>query len=219
MNYDTYNNVRYVRSDITNFRNTCIFINNVFCNIDQLYYCNCILLLFISYKRLCMLLSAYNIYFMRGLPHIFSCIYCIFYCHVHTPIYYHLNSLNSYLFDKMKPFNDVSNSKYYTNIFRSSVAVYDSIVLFPVRNICYSKDTPPPHSGGESSNDIHNVCDLGAASHNIIINNNCVTGYDPSSLGNIDPDIHYLGTNNMSNMTYYYNNINTLDVSTYFIFS
>ena len=78
--------------------------------------------------------------------------------------------------------------------------------MFPVRN-AYSKDTPPapPQSGGESCNNIHNGCDHGAASHNTIINNNCFNEHDPSSLGNIDPDIHYLGTNNMSNMTHYYN--------------
>ena len=79
--------------------------------------------------------------------------------------------------------------------------------MFPVRNVCYSKDTPPapPQSGGESRNDINNVGDLRAASHNTIIKNNCFNEHDPSSLGNIDPDIHYLGTNNMSNKTHYYN--------------
>ena len=93
------------------------------------------------------------------------------------------------------------------NIFRSSGAISDSFVLFPVRNAYYSKDTPlaPPQNGCESRNDIYNVCDLRAASYNTIINNNFFNEHDSSSLGNIDSEIHYLGTNNMFNITHYYN--------------
>ena len=143
MKHDKYNTVLYMRSGIVNFRNICIYITNVLCYIDQLYYCNRILLLYIFYKRLCMLLSTLNIYFMKGLPYISSCIYCILYCYIYTPIKNHTSiSLNSYLCDNMKKFSDFSDAKCYTNIFRSSGTIHDSFVLFPVRN-AYSKDTPP----------------------------------------------------------------------------
>ena len=57
-----------------------------------------------------------------------------------------------------------------------------------------------PHSSqskNESQKAIHSACNFEDEPQNIVIHKNCFNAPDPSTLGNIDPDIHYFSANNM----------------------
>ena len=63
-----------------------------------------------------------------------------------------------------------------------------------------------PHSSQSkkaSQMAIYSACDSEDESQNIVIHSNCFNG--PSTLGNIDPDIHYFSANNGLKNTPYYN--------------
>ena len=90
-------------------------------------------------------------------------------------------------------------------------SIYGPIIVAPVLNIdhnkCVFNQAPPPPSllPCDSNRDIHGACDIEDASQDTVINSNCFNDHDPSSLSNIDPDIHYLSTNNKLYKTPYYN--------------
>ena len=73
-----------------------------------------------------------------------------------------------------------------------------SFIVAPVKNHSYNDVLPP------SNKAIHNECDIENVSPDTVIHGNCFNDYDPSSLGNIDPDINYYKAINALNSTPYY---------------
>ena len=59
-------------------------------------------------------------------------------------------------------------------------------------------DSPP------SNGAIHSECDIKNVSPDTVIHINCFNDYDPSSLGNIEPDINYSNACNTLNNTPHY---------------
>ena len=90
-------------------------------------------------------------------------------------------------------------------------SIYGLIIVAPVLNLHHNKSVhnqappPPSHISCDSNRDIHSACDIEDASQDTVINSNCFNDHDPSSLGNIDPDIHYLSINNKLYKIPYYN--------------
>ena len=66
---------------------------------------------------------------------------------------------------------------------------------------------PPPLSHGVSNSDLasYPACNSEGKSDGTVVNTDCFSGYDPSILGNIDPDINYLNSNNKVKDTPYDN--------------
>ena len=174
-------------------------------------YFNLYIYVLLRYENVRVLLSVIATYIMKDLPHVCSYIYCIlYYSYIHS-LTNKSNSfvLDSYLNDiklgKKDSYNHSLDNKFYKCNFRSSYENSD-LCVFPVRNVCKNKNTPsvstPPNSVGNSIR----FCDIEAASQNTTMNGNCFNAYDPSLLGNIDPDIHYLhSANNKVKNTPYYN--------------
>ena len=74
---------------------------------------------------------------------------------------------------------------------------FNSIAVAPVVR-CHNVLRPhSSQSKKESQMAIHSACDSEDESQNIVIHSNCFNGPDPSTLGNIDPDIHYFSANNV----------------------
>ena len=94
---------------------------------------------------------------------------------------------------------------YQTNYINMSTPL-NSIVIAPVVKCHNNVHVLRPHSSqskNESQKVIHSACDFEDESQNIVIHINCFNGPDPSTLGNIDPDIHYFSANNMLKNTPY----------------
>ena len=70
-----------------------------------------------------------------------------------------------------------------------------SLIVAPVKN----NDVLPPSKGA-----IHSECDIANVPPDTVIHGDCFNDYDPSSLGNIDPDINYYKAINTLNSTPYY---------------
>ena len=93
---------------------------------------------------------------------------------------------------------------YQTNCINTNTP-FNSIVVAPVVR-CHNVLRPySSQSKKESQKAIHSACDSEDKSQNIVIHSNCFNGPDPSTLGNIDTDIHYFSTNNVLKNTPYYN--------------
>ena len=68
--------------------------------------------------------------------------------------------------------------------------------MFPVNRLNVIKQTfdPPPSSHGVSNSALasHPAYNSEGEYDGTVVNTVCFSGYDPSILGNIDPDINYL---------------------------
>ena len=97
------------------------------------------------------------------------------------------------------------NTKMYQTNCINTNTPFNSIVVAPVVR-CHNVLRPhSSQSKKESQMAIHSACDSEDKSQNIVIHRNCFNGPDPSTLGNIDPDIHYFSANNVLKNTPYYN--------------
>ena len=72
--------------------------------------------------------------------------------------------------------------------------------MFPVNRFNMIKNTfdPQPFSPGVSNSALasYPACNSEGESDGTFVNTDCFSGYDPSILGNIDPAINYLNSNN-----------------------
>ena len=96
---------------------------------------------------------------------------------------------------------------YQTNCINTNTPL-NSIVIAPVVKCHNNVHVLRPHSSqskNESQKAIHSACDFEDEPPNIVIHKNCFNAPDPSTLGNIYPDIHYFSANNMLKNTPYYN--------------
>ena len=89
-----------------------------------------------------------------------------------------------------------------TNFYKFSFkkgTILDSTILFPVYRLNMDKKTvdPPPLSPGARNFDplTHLACSSEGKSEDTLVNTDCFNDYDPTLLGNIDPDINYLNSN------------------------
>ena len=72
--------------------------------------------------------------------------------------------------------------------------------MFPVNRLNMIKKAfdPQPFSHGVSNSalDSYPACNSEGESDDTVVNTDCLSGYDPSILGNIDPAINYLNSDN-----------------------
>ena len=96
-----------------------------------------------------------------------------------------------------------------SNLVYKKEKVHDSIIMFPVNRLNVIKQSfdPPPFSHGVRKSALvsHPACNSEGESDSPVVNTDCFSGYDPSILGNIDPDINYLNSINKVKDTPYYN--------------
>ena len=97
------------------------------------------------------------------------------------------------------------------------VTALDSVIMIPVNSQNMNKNTfvPLPSSHGVNKSELatHHTCNsesdtLGnneCESLGTVVNSDCSNDYDPSLLGNVDPDINYLYSHNNVKNTPYYN--------------
>ena len=130
-----------------------------------------------------------------------SCIYCILYYYDSIPLLKpNTHKLKNMYHNTLSPWN---TKMYQTNYINTNTP-FNSIVVAPVvrcHNVLH------PHSS-QSKNDhrrLSTVQRFEDEPQNIVIHKNCFNAPDPSTLGNIDPDIHYFSANNMLKNTPYYN--------------
>ena len=84
----------------------------------------------------------------------------------------------------------------------------DTTILFPVHRLNMDKKTFNPHPLSPGAINLypltHLACDSEGESEHALVNTDCFNNYDPSLLGDIDPDINYLNSNkNVLNTPYY----------------
>ena len=123
-----------------------------------------------------------------------SCIYCILYYDDNIPLLKpNAHKLKNMYHHTLSPWN---TKMYQTNCINTNTP-FNSIVVAPVVR-CHNVLRPhSSQSKKESHMAIHSACDSEDESQNIVIHSNCFNGPDPSTLGNIDPDIHYFRANNV----------------------
>ena len=98
------------------------------------------------------------------------------------------------------------------------VTALNTVIMFPVNSQNMNKKTfvPLPSSHGVNTSELathHSTCNSESTypsnsegeSLGTVVNSDCFNDYDPSLLGNVDPDINYLNFNNNFKNTPYYN--------------
>ena len=125
-----------------------------------------------------------------------SCIYCILY-------YYNNIILLKPNAHKLKDMYHNTLSSWHTKMYQNNClhtnTPLNSIMITTVVKCHNNVHVLRPHSSqskNESQKAIHSACDFEDEPQNIVIQN-CFNAADPSTLGNIDPDIHYFSANNM----------------------
>ena len=77
---------------------------------------------------------------------------------------------------------------------------HNSIIMFPVNRLNMIKNTLDSlsfsHGVSNSALASYPACNSEGESDGTVVNTDCFSGYDPSILGNIDPDINYLNSDN-----------------------
>ena len=72
--------------------------------------------------------------------------------------------------------------------------------MFPANRLNMIKQTfdPPPYFYGVSNSSLASyiACNSEGEYDGTVVNTGCFSGYDPSILGNVEPDINYLNTEN-----------------------
>ena len=134
-----------------------------------------------------------------------SCIYCILYYYDSIPLLKpNAHKLKNMYHNTLSPWH---TKMYQTNCINTNIPL-NSIVIASVVKCHNNVHVLRPHSSqskNESQKAIHSACDFEDEPQNIVIHKNCFNAPDPSTLGNIDPDIHYFSANNMLKNTPYYN--------------
>ena len=141
----------------------------------------------------------------RKISYILSCIYYILYT------YDNVQLLKSNV-HKLGNMSRIIHSPWNTTIYKTYLTkintTLNSIVFAPVENYYpnnkYVIHPHTRHSRNESQRDVHSACDFENESHNTVIHSNCFNDPDPSTLGNIDPDIHYFSDNSILKNTKYF---------------
>ena len=126
-----------------------------------------------------------------------SCIYCILYYYGNIPLLKeNAHKLKNRYHNTLSPLH---TKMYQTNCINTNTPL-NSIVIVSVMKCHNNVHVLRPHSSqskNESQKAIDSTCDFEDEPQNIVIHKNCFNAPDPSTPGNIDPDIHYFGANNM----------------------
>ena len=129
---------------------------------------------------------------MSRFSSVLSFIYCIL--HFNVNVLLHKTSTHTLGYQTHK-IPRLSKSK--TNIMKAQYGklnmINASFIVVPMKNHSYNDVLY-----------IHSECDIENVSPDTVIHGNCFNDYDPSTLGNIDPDINYYKAINTLNSTPYY---------------